>query len=63
MSGSEIAKYGDIAVPDGQILAQLNYPWSVGREIHSLIQINLYGEAYWTMKASNKLLIHRLENL
>ena len=31
MSGSEIAKYGDIAVPDGQILAQLNYPWSVGR--------------------------------
>ena len=31
MSGSEIAKYGEIAVPDGQILAQLNYPWSVGR--------------------------------
>ena len=33
MSGSEIAKYGGIAATGGQILAQTNYPWSLGREI------------------------------
>ena len=39
MSGSEVAKYGNILVPEGKVFGQLHYPWSVGRGNLSLIHI------------------------
>ena len=36
MSGSEIAKYGNVLVPEGKVIGQLHYPWSVGRGNRSI---------------------------
>ena len=36
MSGSEVAKYGNILVPEGKVIGQLHYPWSVGRGNRSI---------------------------